>query len=205
MIPNKKLELLFSWEKNIFKELTVSEVIELSKKKTKTWVFTSLNQLTKINLLVSNRKSNLNLYRLNLDNPVLIQILQYLELQKAINFKYLNMVGEIINNLPLKNYCFLVFGSYAENKQTKNSDIDICFLIEDINSEKKIKPYVDEIKLNYAIQIDDHYITFSDFIVMLLKKEENLGKQIYKKHKIFFNHSIYYKLIKEAYKNGFRQ
>ena len=205
MIFNKKLKLLCAWENDLFKELSISEIIKLSKKKTKTWVFNSLKQLTKINLLILKRKSNLNLYQLNLNNPILIQILQCLELQEILNFKHLNIIQEIINNLPLKNYCLLIFGSYAQNKQTKDSDIDICFLVEDINSEKKIKSYINEIKMNHSVQMDDHYIYFNDFIEMLLRKEENLGKQIYKNHKIFFNHDMYYQLIKEAYKSGFRQ
>lgn len=64
---------------------------------------------------------------------------------------------------------------------------------------------MNEIKLNNIIEIDEHYITFDEFIKMLLRNEENLGKQIFKKNKIFFNSDIYYSLIKNAYKNGFRQ
>ena len=90
-------------------------------------------------------------------------------------------------------------------KQGKESDLDICFLIENKQAEKKIKSYFDEVKLNYAIEADDHYITFSDFIKMLLRDEENLGKQIYRKRKLFYNSDIYYQLIKEAHKNGFKQ
>jgi hypothetical protein len=39
---------------------------------------------------------------------------------------------------------------------------------------------------------------------MLLAEEENLGKQVFRKHIVFYNADIYYQLIKEAYKNGFR-
>jgi len=204
MIQNQKIKLLRSWKNRLFDEFSISEIMKLSKKKTKPWVFTSLKQLTKTRLLLSKRKGNLNLYRLNLDNPLLIQTLQYLEIQNLLDFKNLDLIIEIINKVPLKNYCLLIFGSYAENRQTKNSDLDICFLIERAQLEKKIKPYLNEIKLNYTIGIDDHYITFNDFVRMILREEENLGKQIFRKHRLFFNHEIYYQLIKEAYKNGFR-
>jgi hypothetical protein len=70
--------------------------------------------------------------------------------------------------------------------------------------EKKIKPYFNEVKLNYPVSIDEHYITFNDFIKMLLREEENLGKQIFRKQKLFYNADIYYQLIKWAHKNGFR-
>ena len=204
MIQTQKIKLLQSWKNRLFDELSISEIMKLSKKKTKPWVFTSLKQLTKIRLLLSKRKGNLNLYRLNLDNPLLIQTLQYLEIQDLLDFKNLDLIIEIINKIPLKNYCLLIFGSYAENKQNKNSDLDISFLIESTQLEKKIKPYLNEIKLNHTVGIDDHYITFNDFVRMLLREEENLGKQIFRKHKLFFNPTIYYQLVKEAYKNGFR-
>ena len=117
----------------------------------------------------------------------------------------MNVLSEIINNFPIKNYCLIVFGSFASGKPTKNSDLDICILIENKELEKKIKPYMNDIKLNHNIKIDENYITFEDFVKMLLITEENLAKQIYKNHILFYNEGIYYQILKEANKNGFRQ
>ena len=139
-----------------------------------------------------------------LDNPLSLQFLQYLEAQNNLNFLQLKVISEIIKKIPIKNYSIIMFGSYAENKQTKNSDLDICLLIDNKETEKKIKPYINEIKLNYSIKIDEHYITFEDFVKMLLREEENLAKQIFIKHKLFYNSEIYYQLLKEVYKHGFR-
>ena len=47
-------------------------------------------------------------------------------------------------------------------------------------------------------------VTFEDFVKMLLREEENLAKQIFIKHKLFYNSEIYYQLLKEAHKHGFR-
>lgn len=204
MISNKKIKLLEAWKKNIFSEFGISEIMKISGKKTKPWVFNALKELAKAKLLLSKRKENLALYSLNLNNPLLLHTLQYIEAQNSLNFPRLDTFIEITNKIPLKTYCLLVFGSYAEGTQTKDSDLDICFLIETQNIEKRIKPYFNDIKLASQINIDEHYITFNDFIKMLLRDEENLGKQIFRNHKLFFNADIYYKLIKEAYKNGFR-
>ncbi|MFH1827682.1 MAG: nucleotidyltransferase domain-containing protein [Nanoarchaeota archaeon] len=204
MMQTEKIKLLKVWKKNIFSKFTISEIMTISGKKTKTWVFNSLKLLTKNKLLILKRKGNINIYNLNLDNPFLIQALQFLEAQTSLDFSELNIINEIINNVPIKNYCLLVFGSYAENKSKSKSDLDLCFLIENENLEKKIKPYLNEIKLNHTTNVDEHYIVFNDFIKMLLREEENLGKQIFRKHKLFFNADIYYQLIKEAHKRGFR-
>ncbi|MCH8004458.1 MAG: nucleotidyltransferase domain-containing protein [Nanoarchaeota archaeon] len=204
MISNKKIKLLETWKTNPFAGYWIAEIMKISKKRTKPWVFNALKQLTKNKLLLSKRKGNLDIYSLNLDNPFLMQTLQYLEAQNSLDFPHLDIIAEAIKKIPIKTYCLLIFGSYAGNKQTKESDLDICFLIESKQVEKKIKPYFNEVKLNHAINIDEHYIAFNDFVKMLLREEENLGKQIFRKQKLFYNVDIYYQLIKEAHKNGFR-
>jgi len=205
MISNKKIKLLETWKSSPFREYSISEIMRISGKKTKTWVFNSLKELTKNKLLTQERKGNLDIYSLNLNNPFSIQALQYLEVQNNLNFLQLKIIMETINKIPIKNYCLLVFGSYAEKKEKKSSDLDICFIIENKQTEKKIKPYFNEVKFNYPVNIDEHYIIFSDFVKMLLREGENLGKQIFRNHILFYNADIYYQLIKEAYKNGFRQ
>lgn len=204
MISNEKIRLLKVWRKNPFREFSIAEIMKESKKKTKTWVFNALKLLAKNNILKSTRKANLDIYNLNLDNPASLQLLQYLEAQDNMNFPQLKVVSEIISKIPIKNCAVIVFGSYANNKQTKKSDLDICILIENKEVEKKLKPYINEIKFNYSIKIDEHYILFENFVKMLLREEENLAKQIFIKHLLFYNSEIYYQLLKEAHKNGFR-
>ncbi len=204
-ITNKQIALLEVWKDNPFKELSISEIMKQSNKNTKTWVFNIMKLFAKNKIVNSKRKGNLDIYFLNLANPVTIQFLLYLEAQQNINFPQLELVSKLIEKIPTKNYSLIVFGSFAENKQTKKSDIDICFLIDSKETEKIMKPYANEVKFDYTIKIDEHYITFEDFIKMLLRDEENLGKQIFRKCMIFYNGNIYYQLIKEAYKNGFRQ
>lgn len=204
MLPPTQMRLIESWKNNLFNELSIAEIMKISGKKTKPWVFNTLKQLTKHQLLLSKKKGNLNLYSLNLPNPFLIQTLQYLEVQKNMDFPQLQVIEEAISIIPVKTYCLLVFGSYAEGKQRRDSDLDICFLVESKAQKKKIIPYFNEIKLRFPVSIDVHYITFDEFIKMLLHPEENLAKQILNKHILFYNPDIYYQLLREAYKHGFR-
>lgn len=196
MIPKEQLKLLETWRNDIFGELSISEIMGLSKKKTKPWVFNALKELTKCNLLIAKRKANINLYRLNLDNPLLIQTLQYLEAQNYLDFPYLKIIMGLIGRIPIKNYCLLIFD--------EKRGLNFCFLIEDKETEKRIRPYVKEIISNYSLRISEYYINFDDFIRMLLVEEENIGKQIFRERKLFLNADIYYGLVKEAYKKGFR-
>ena len=204
MISNEKIRLLEVWRLNPFRELSIAEIMKETKKKTKTWVFNALKLLVNNNILKSTRKANLDIYNLKLENPLSLQLLQYLEAQNNINFSHLKVISEIIEKMPIKNYSIIVFGSYAVNNQTKSSDLDIAILIENKEVEKRIKPYFNEVKLNHAIKIDEHYISSEDFVKMLLREEENLAKQIFIKSKLFYNSDIYYQLLRGAYKNGFR-
>ena len=204
MIQNQKIKLLSAWKKYPFNELSISEIMGITGKKTKPWVFNSLKLLAKNKLLTSRRKGNLDIYTLNMDNPFLLQAIQYLESQENLDFAQLGVIIDIIKSVPVKNCCIVVFGSYASKKQTSSSDIDMCFLIEDKSVEKRIKPYFNEVKLNHAVKIDEHYIPFTDFVKMLLRKEENIATQIFRNHILFFNAEIYYCLVKEAYERGFR-
>ena len=202
-VSSEKLIILKSW-KNPFEELSISEIMQAIGKKSKPWVFNALELFTEKNLLVKSRKGNINLYSLNLNTPLLTQTLQFIDIRELYNFSHLDIIQKTINKIPINTYCLLIFGSYASGKQNKQSDLDACFLIENKEIEGKIKPYFNDIKLITHISIDEHYITFADFIKMLLREEENLAKQIFRNNKIFFNPDIYYQLIKEAYKNGFR-
>lgn len=203
MLTNNTVKMLEAWNGDMFGELGISEIMKISRKKTKPWVFNALKQLAASRLLVSRRKGNLDIYSLNMSNPLLWHALQYINAQKSLDFPRLDIVMEAIEKIPLRNYCLLVFGSYANGSQRKKSDLDICFLVEK-GDEKKIKPHFSDVKLASTIDIDEHYITFDDFVKMLLREEENLGKQIFRSHKLFFNPDIYYRLIMEAHKNGFR-
>lgn len=204
MLSLKQMRLLEAWKSNLFNELSTAEIMKISGKKTKPWVFNTLKQLTKQELLSSQRKGNVDLYRLNLQNPLLIQILQFLEIQDNLGFPQRKIIEKTINTIPTKTYCLLVFGSYAGGQQHQDSDLDLCFLVENKIQEKKIKPYFQEVKLSFPLPIDEHYIAFDEFIKMLLHPEENLAKQIMRKHILFYNPDIYYQLIKEAHKHGFR-
>lgn len=203
MISKDEFGILDVFKNSLFEELSIADIMRRGKKRSKPWVFNTLKKFQKQDFLIMKRKANINLYNANLNNPLLISSFAYMESQSLLNFQHLDFVSRIIESVPIKNYCLLVFGSYAENSKKAHSDLDLCFLVENKETEKIIKPFFNDLKLISKTKIDEHYITFGDFVDMLLRIEENLGKQIFKKHKIFFNGMIFYELAKEAHKKGF--
>ena len=113
-----------------------------------------------------------------------------------------NLKKEIEEDTPF--YSIVVFGSYAMDEQKKNSDLDVAIFIENEEKRKQIEASANSAKLKNALEMDINVIPKSEMLEMLTNKEENLGKQIARKHIAVCNHRIFYEIIKEGMKHGFR-
>ncbi|MBI2632218.1 nucleotidyltransferase domain-containing protein [Candidatus Pacearchaeota archaeon] len=101
-------------------------------------------------------------------------------------------------------YSIVIFGSYAIEKQTKNSDLDIAVFIEDESKRKIVEATFKSSELKTPLEIHWQVISKDEFLDMLKADNENLGKQIGRKHLSVYNSSIFYALLKRGIKNGFR-
>ena len=101
-------------------------------------------------------------------------------------------------------FTFLITGSYAAGKQTSKSDLDVVIILDNVadikNTSNKLK---NEGELMIP-EVHPYVFTKSQFLEMLTNDELNYGKLVFQKHLIIFGASNYYKIIKEAIKNGFR-
>jgi len=202
MIPSKTLSLIQAWRTALFSQYSIADVMQISGKRSKPWVFNGLNHLKAQRLITLERKGNLNLYSLDLDNPVVPSIVHYLDSQQSLT--YSGPLKDLLRKIPSRiDFSLLVFGSYADGSAKKTSDLDLCFLVHTEKVGKSLKPFLNEAQLSSVITLDAHFITFDDFVKMLLRDEENLAKQVYRKSRIIFNPTRFFRLLKEARKHGF--
>jgi len=101
-----------------------------------------------------------------------------------------------------KFYSIVLFGTYSIGKQTKNSDLDVAILLE--NKKTDIQRSIEGLEIKSLIEIDAHLIKPKEFLLMLKMEEENLTKQIARKHMALHSPQIFYSLLMEGIKNGFR-
>ena len=164
--------------------------------------------------MIYNKKENLfneqkvgksSLYTLNLNNDI---VYYYIALS---NHERLNKLAHISIKLIKESikkqtnfYSIVVFGSYALQEQKKDSDFDVAVFIENESLRKKAQITLNFAELKSILQIDGHIITKDEFLEMLKREEENLGKQIARKHLAIYNHQIFYDTMQEGIKNGFR-
>jgi predicted nucleotidyltransferase len=104
------------------------------------------------------------------------------------------MLDNIKKGLDSSLYILLLFGSHAKKTQTKNSDIDIMFIMPDGNEEKLEKKVHQIIKL---MPLPIHQLTFSEsqFFDMINVKEFNVGKEAMKNNIILFGIENYYEML----------
>ena len=199
-ITKNEFEILNLYKKNIFLEATILEIMKRLSKKSYQRIYEAVKNLEKKKILQIDKIGKSNRVRLNFSHESIVY-LSFLEEKEALNKKIPNL-NEILNIKELKEDIVLITGSYAKNKQTKESDIDLVI----IANEKEIgkQKLLDNLTALLKPEFHNIVINKRDFLEMLKSKEENFGKEIYKNHLIIKNANSYYALIKEAVENGFR-
>jgi predicted nucleotidyltransferase/predicted transcriptional regulator len=103
------------------------------------------------------------------------------------------MLNDFKNALKSKCYMLLIFGSYAKKTQTRNSDIDLMFIVPDGKEglfEKDVR------RAARSLPLAIHYLVFSEkqFLDMANAKESNVGQEALKNNIILYGIETYYEM-----------
>src|SRR3989338_10900091 len=104
------------------------------------------------------------------------------------------MLNDFKNALKSKCYMLLIFGSYAKKTQTKNSDIDLMFIVPDGKEELFEK---DVHRAAKSLPLSIHELVFSEkqFLEMVDAKKSNVGQEALKNNIILYGIETYYEMI----------
>ncbi len=205
MITEKQLKIFEVFAKKPFAEYTRKEVKKESKEKSNNALALAINLLKKEEVLIEKKIGKSGLLTLNLENDITfyyIALSNNNRISNNIKLALASLKKEISEETPF--YSIAIFGSYAVGEQKKDSDLDVAVLIDNENIRKQIEALANSAKLKSTLEMDIHVIPRSEMIEMLTNKEENLGKQIARKHLAIYNHKIFYEIIEEGIKHGFR-
>lgn len=199
MLPKNQQAIIELFRKDIFLAKTIRG---LSKTLRKSYpkIYDAVLELGKNNILFIEKIGNSKICKLKL-SPESISFLSFIESQEALTKRIPN-VNKILNFKDFLDDIFIVTGSYAKGKQTKSSDIDIALIAKE--NPKNKQELLANLTMTFIPQIHALSFSYKDFIDMLLDKEANFGKEVFKYHLIFRNPERYYELIKEAIEHGFR-
>ena len=204
-IHQEEMKILDLFSKNIFAEFTLKQIMEKLGKKSYNWTYKAISKLSK-NVLVSEKKGNTTVIKLNLNNPCAITYLSFLDRQEAYK-RDIFLTNELIENISKKTpyFILIITGSYATNYVKKDSDLDLVVIVDNENNKKEISPYIKDVTRLSGINVDMHIFTKNEFYLMLTNDKENFGKEVFRKHLLFYGAEAYYQIIKEAIKNGLQR
>ncbi len=205
MLTEKQLRIFEPLTKNLIREHSIKEIKEESKEKSNNAITLALKKFKEESLVNERKVGKSLLYTLNLDNDLVFYYLSILN-NKKISKESLRAIKRIKEEIEKYTsfYSLVIFGSYAIGKQTKDSDLDVAVFIEDENKRKIIESAIKSSELKTPLEIHSQVISKDEFLEMLKSDNENLGKQIVRKHLSVHNPNIFYSLLKKGIKNGFR-
>lgn len=205
MLTKSQLRIFDAFTQNIFREYSQKEMKIYSKEKSNNAITSAVKQFKKENLITERKIGRSSLYSPNTANDLIYQYIALINQSRMPKpaQKPISILKEGIEKIT-QFYCLVIFGSYAVQKQSNSSDLDIAIFIESDDQRKQIQPAINAAKLKSAIVLDAHIISKAEFLAMLKADDENLGKQIARKHMTVRNHQIFYDILMEGIKNGFR-
>ncbi len=199
MLTKQQLTTLGVFNKNIFSSLTFKQIKEQSKQKSNNIIQIALKQFKEQNIIKTTLIGNISTYSLNLDNNL---TLSYLNLINELEVKKRSFPKKILAEIQKRIsqqtnfFILIIFGSYAKNKATEKSDLDIAVIVELEQTKKEITPLLETVKRREIKLIDYHLFTINEFQEMLRAESENVGKQIYKNSFIYYGFIEYCNLIR---------
>jgi len=145
-----------------------------------------LNKLMTKGLIKSKKEGrNLKFY-INYNNNLIIPYLYKVEYFRLFKFpKYVqDCIFDFLKILKNKPIMVLVFGSYANGKYTKKSDLDILLIFNNVQEEIEKKARV--VSGRYNISIEPVYLSWLEFKTKFFNQQDKFMKQI-KDNKILLN------------------
>jgi len=105
-------------------------------------------------------------------------------------------IREIKEKIKNPYYTFILFGSYAKEKQHKRSDLDLLVIVPGEEFIKEIEAAINSVSAIKPIKIHSLVVTSKDFMEMLTAKDGiNIAKETLNNHIIFYGAEAYYNLL----------
>lgn len=189
-ITQNKVNCLTPFTNNYKLQLTQSKLSKITKIPQQT-LSRHLNSLVKEGIIDYTIEGRNKLFYIKKDVPITYPTFQLLEIHKQIDFLQNQTTISVIIN-QLLNYCeiLILFGSYAKNVQTKNSDLDL--IVVGKSNKEKIK----EIKRKFHLEINEQYVTIEE-LKKSFKEKNYLAIEILNNHILFGEISKIIKLFME--------
>lgn len=188
-----EIAILKAFASKITESFTIREIAKRVKQNYSI-VYSATQDLHKNGFLIKDKHKNFSLNKKN------YQDLAYIEQLRAEEFlkknKNIALFAEgVIKETKLGFFSLLIFGSYAEGKQTKKSDVDVLMIIENLEDTEKTERWLQQVSERYG-NFHCNVIGKESAKEMAAQREKlNVINETLNKHIIFFGAEDYYRLI----------
>ena len=190
---NKEKDIIKVLLENKTKELNISNIAEIIKLDYKTVhnIIQRLNQKKIIELKSFGKSCKIEL--INQFHPIIFEA-EYARREEILRNKNLNLILDYFKGLQTKLYILLLFGSYAKKTQTKESDIDLLFIVPD--NDEKFESKIINISRTIPLKLHINIFKESEFIAMKNSKKITVGQEAINNNIILYGIENYYEIIK---------
>lgn len=194
MLTKQQLKIFGVFKKDLFVELTFSQIKAQSRQKSNNVTQLAIKEFQKQGLIHQKKTADVSTYSLDLGNNLTLAYLNLIN-EAEISQKPFEVLKAIQNKVSTEFFILLVFGSHAKGTATKKSDLDVAIIVESEQTKKNTLPVLETIKRRETTKIDYHVFTRKECLEMLKADYENLGKQIYKDNLVYYGYIAYCKMI----------
>ncbi len=154
-------------------------------------------------IILCEQVGNQKICKLNFKNVKLVSMIQKTESEKfeALPYAIQNAINSFMNELIEKPLILLIFGSFAKNSYTKNSDLDVLLVFQRLDKKliKNIEEFAVRIKGRTMVNIQPVSLSYGDFEKEILSRDNEFMKDIRKDSLILCGLDLYIKFIGVVY------
>ena len=192
-MKNKEVDVVKLLIEQRDKELSINQVAKLLKKDYKNThnMVTRLVKMSLVKLQPFGKSQRVIL--LNKVHPLLFEA-EYSRRNDLLKNRNIVVMDDAFTRLRSILYILLVFGSYAKKTYTKNSDIDLLFIVPD-RAEDSMEKEIHNITSTLPLNLHVHIFKETDFKAMKNSKEITVGSEAMRHNIVLHGVESYYELL----------
>ena len=199
------LKIIGLMRKDLDKGLTILEISKQLKIGYRP-AYNHIIQMGKEGIIQIDKIGSAKQSKLNFSSPNARHLLETLDIERKEELCKENPRLKIIDNLILKLsekfmseiQSIVLFGSYARGTATKQSDIDLLFIVSDIK-DKNLRESIERESASYQyshnIRISPLITDIEEFKKMLKAKELNVGKEVKEYGISLYGYELFWRII----------
>lgn len=169
--------------------------------------YNHMTEMEKEGIVKIEKIGSANQCKLNLASPQARHLLESVDLAKKEElYKKNQKIKTIIESLVSKLtetfiseiHSVVLFGSYAKGTATRQSDVDLLFIVSELKN-KKLREYIEgecaSYEHSYNIKVSPLITDIDELKKMLMAKELNVGKEVRECGISLYGHEMFWRIV----------